>query len=180
MILGAIAMVGCASRIHIQKLGGSPQKHEAETYLAAFDATTRGSVVHVDRSGELRVISEVPPDAVIASVVELSTKAAGQLSPEASAHFAESVTALGKRTAAVNILRDALYRLGEMQSNGTLTPETVALFEKIVQAAVNVTAAEEQENRARLAQAMGDLIEAMQASGLEVNASTLEGLLKGE
>lgn len=84
---------------------------------AHYDASKRGSMIYVDKSGNVRILAENPPDAAIQSITEISAKVGeikGVGSVDAALKTQRSIAELGKRTAAVNMMRDALYRLNEM------------------------------------------------------------------
>lgn len=84
---------------------------------AHYNATKRGSMIYVDPEGNVRILAENPPDAAIQSITEISAKVGdieGVGSVEAALKTQRSIAELGKRTAAVNMMRDALYRLNEM------------------------------------------------------------------
>lgn len=86
------------------------------TFLwSQYDATKRGSVMYVHK-GKIRVLAENAPDAAIQSITDISAKVKGIESVDVEAAFKtqRTIAQLGKRTAAVNMLRDALYRLNEL------------------------------------------------------------------
>ncbi len=87
-------------------------------FWAQYDATRRGSMLYVDKNQRVRMLSENPPDAAIQSITEISAKIKGLKGDvgevEAAFKAQKSIAELGKRTAAVNMLRDALYRLNEL------------------------------------------------------------------
>jgi hypothetical protein len=92
-------------------------KTEPTLFWAHYDANQRGSMLYVDSTQKVRVLAENPPDAAIQSIVGITAKVkgiegAGEI--EAAFNAQKSIAELGKRTAAVNMLRDALYRLNEM------------------------------------------------------------------
>lgn len=96
----------------------STTKDDKGTFLwSYYDATKRGSVMYV-KDGKIRVLAENAPDAAIQSITEISTKIKGLKGDvgeaEAVLKTQRTIAELGKRTAAVNMLRDALYRLNEM------------------------------------------------------------------
>ena len=82
-----------------------------------YDATKRGSVMFV-KDGKIRVLAENSPDAAIQSITAITAKVKGLKGDigeaEAAFNIQRTIAQLGKRTAAVNMLRDALYRLNEM------------------------------------------------------------------
>ncbi|HLS36753.1 MAG TPA: hypothetical protein VK023_00650 [Sphingobacterium bovisgrunnientis] len=89
------------------------------TFLwSQYDATRRGSVMYVTYDGRIRVLSENAPDAALQSITEITGKLDGLkgdiAKAEAMFKTQKSIAELGKRTAAVNMLRDALYRLNEI------------------------------------------------------------------
>ncbi|WP_123906657.1 hypothetical protein [Chryseobacterium sp. MYb7] len=79
-----------------------------------YDPTRRGSVMYV-KDGKIRVLAENSPDAAIQSITAITGKAnvKGQVDAEFALNTQRTIAQLGKRTAAVNMLRDALYRLNE-------------------------------------------------------------------
>lgn len=81
-----------------------------------YDATKRGSLMYIDKNGRIRVLAENPPDAAIQSITNITASANVDGKVEASLAYetSKSIAELGKRTAGVNMLRDALYRLNEM------------------------------------------------------------------
>ncbi|MYY43954.1 hypothetical protein [Elizabethkingia anophelis] len=68
------------------------------------------------KDGKIRVLSENAPDAAIQSLTAITAKAniIGKVDASAALNTQRTIAQLGKRTAAVNMLRDALYRLNEM------------------------------------------------------------------
>ncbi|MGG8495805.1 hypothetical protein ACQY1Q_05275 [Tenacibaculum sp. TC6] len=88
-----------------------------ETFMwSHYDATKRGSLMYLDKKGNIRVLAENPPDAAIQSITNITakTKINDKVDAELALSASKSIAELGKRTAAVNMLRDALYRLNEM------------------------------------------------------------------
>lgn len=81
-----------------------------------YDATKRGSLMFIDKNENIRVLAENPPDAAIQSITSITTSSNVDGKVDASLAFetSKSIAELGKRTAGVNMLRDALYRLNEM------------------------------------------------------------------
>lgn len=96
-----------------------------------YDATKRGSVMYV-KDGKIRVLAENAPDAAIQSITEITTKIKGLKGDvgevEAALKTQRAIAELGKRTAAVNMLRDALYRLNEMYYATVDEKETLRKF----------------------------------------------------
>ncbi|MCY1659946.1 hypothetical protein [Chryseobacterium sp. SL1] len=106
---------GASHKATLEELKGT-----RSNYQMSYDAMRRGTVLSLDDNGKIEsILSEVQPDAAIATTTELTTKLAGNLSKEKSVSIdqmtkiTETLSKLGERTAQVNMLRDALYRLEE-------------------------------------------------------------------
>lgn len=143
---------------------------KGNAFVAAFDASSRASVVSIDKTGKLTVVAEVPPDVIVSSTVELLGKISaanksGEITGEAQVRITEAVTQLGRRTAAVNILRDALYRLQEMRNNTALSEHDEKLFSKVLEAAVSIATAETYEYKASYLKEVKLLVESLKQSG---------------
>jgi hypothetical protein len=89
-------------------------------YQMSYDAMRRGAIISINENGKIdRVLSEVQPDAAIATTREITTKLMAKLksgdsvSGENMTKITETLSKLGERTAPVNMLRDALYRMEE-------------------------------------------------------------------
>lgn len=121
-------------------------------YFIDYDATRRGSVLEIDYgTGDIKFISEPPPDVALTLTKELSAKAniAEKVNAELQYKTIQSIAQLGQRTAAVNILRDAMYKLSELKLNHkTIDDTTYKLFDKILQTALEFSRVEKeiQEN----------------------------------
>lgn len=91
---------------------------EPTLFWAQYDATRRGSMLYVDKNQRIRMLSENPPDAAMETIMGITAKVKGLQGDvgeaEAAFNSQKSVADLAKRTAAVNMLRDALYRLNEL------------------------------------------------------------------
>lgn len=90
---------------------------EKGTFLwTHFDATKRGGIIYITPENKIRVLAENAPDAAIQSIVDISAKMSGvkEINAELALNTQKSIAELGKRTASVNILRDALYRINEL------------------------------------------------------------------
>lgn len=96
----------------------SSNKIEPTLFWAQYDATRRGSMLYVDENQRVRVLAENPPDAAIESILAITANVKGLKGDvgeaEAAFNSQKSIADLAKRTAAVNMLRDALYRLNEL------------------------------------------------------------------
>lgn len=93
------------------------KKDTAGTFMwSHYGATKRGSLMYIDKGGKIRVLAENPPDAAVQSITNIiaSAKVDGKVDASLAYKTSKSIAELGKRTAGVNMLRDALYRLNEM------------------------------------------------------------------
>ena len=92
---------------------------EPTFFWSHYDATQRGSMYKVAPDGTVTVLAENPPDAAVESSLKIVAQAqkTGGVSAQGSLEAVRSIAQLGQRTAAVNILRDALYRLAELCNN---------------------------------------------------------------
>lgn len=95
-------------------------KNTTSNYQMSYDAMRRGSILSIGENGKIeKILSEVQPDAAIATTTDITSKLMGKLSSgdsvsaEQMTKITESLSKLGERTAPVNMLRDALYRLEE-------------------------------------------------------------------
>lgn len=87
------------------------------TFLwAHYDASKRSSVMYLSENGELRVLAENSPDVAYQTILDIGAKVkvTDEVDAETALKTQRSVAQLGKRTAAVNMLRDALYRINEI------------------------------------------------------------------
>lgn len=91
-------------------------------------------MIYKDAKNNLVVISEPPPDVATKLATDLGAKVNvnGAVETEAYLSTSKAIAELGKRTAAVNMLRDALYKMSEMSLSQTLDSTTVKLFNKIL------------------------------------------------
>lgn len=117
-------------------------------YELSSNAALKGTFIAVNDRGEVKILSEVSPDAMVTAITNLTTKLKGNIfkkadiTAENAASITESVTQLGKRTVSVSILRDALYRLEEMQVNGKLDEQSIKVFNRILNIADTIALAE--------------------------------------
>ncbi|RTQ46575.1 hypothetical protein EJV47_21745 [Hymenobacter gummosus] len=88
-------------------------------FWSHFDATKRSSIISTDSSGRTFVLAEVTPDAAVQKTLDLLSKAkvTDNVDAEAQLKTASTIAQLGQRTANVNMLRDALYRIAEGANN---------------------------------------------------------------
>lgn len=156
LLLSVILVAGCSSHKMTRSSKLKPKEIERNKhYIVSTDASIRASIVSIDDKGNITYLSEVSPDAMVTAVTNLTSKLTGKLpnSVEVDAsqivQITQSVTELGKRTVAVSILRDALYRLEEYNMNDKVRSElkdtlssTYKLFLKTLQVAETIAMAE--------------------------------------
>lgn len=119
-------------------------------HLASYKADKRGSLIVV-KDGQATMLSEVQPDAIISSVMKFTNKLdiKGKFTADQAVDITQAVTKLGERTEAVNILRDALYRLAEIQnSKCEIDSVTEKIFMKIVESAETIALADKESSAA--------------------------------
>jgi ketopantoate reductase len=153
-----------------------------DVFLANLDAKRRLSFVVATPSGEVRILSEVPPDVVVTSINEMMGKLKyKELEGELALKFSENVTQLGKRTVSVNVLMYALYRLHEMQVNNSLNdPNVRPLFEKIMDSVVSIAVAEETASTAQLVAELNRLLDSTSKQGIKIDQKRFDALLPGQ
>lgn len=91
-------------------------KSEQGNYSISYDASKRGSIISIDKDGKIdKILAEVQPDVALSNAIDFTSKLkkGESFDAEQITKITESLTILGERTAAVNILRDALFRLEE-------------------------------------------------------------------
>lgn len=91
-----------------------------KTSLVSFDATRRAVVVTQDKDGRTIVYSEPSPDVAMESVTSFVTnlQIPDGLDAKLRVDLADKIIQLGKRGSAIMFLRESLYRLSELASNG--------------------------------------------------------------
>ncbi|WP_294213279.1 hypothetical protein [uncultured Chryseobacterium sp.] len=154
-ILSYISVLsGCSSTSRISDLRN--EKGKIQAHHVSYDASRRGSLIFTDDKGKMIVISEPPPDVATKLATELGAKAdvMNKVNAELYLQTTKSIAELGKRTSAVNILRDALYKLTELKlNNDTIDDRTFRLFNEILDVAKNVSYAELQSEMTETAKA---------------------------
>lgn len=151
-------LIGCQAHHRVRSQTLVTGKNKA--YHFNYDATRRGSFVSYDSVGRVRVLSEVPPDAVVSTITDLTNKLSAKIngqdfSAEQVTRISESISELGKRTVAVSILRDALYRLEEMTfagspmdtANKQLFLRVLAVTSEIAQAEIAAEKTKQEEQK---------------------------------
>ena len=150
LLLGQIGCKTFDNKYHgydvpLASFGGDTSKNCSAGFMV-YDATRRGSFYFVDyKTKKLKVVSEPPPDVVTMLSNELKVKAnvLDKVNIDAKFKAVESIAELGKRTAAVNILRDALYKLAEIKiSNDSIDARTERLFLEALKVACQITVTE--------------------------------------
>lgn len=99
--------------------------------------------IYDERENRTYTLSEPPPDAILEKSLNALGKVdvEGQVTAEMKLDLASKVIQLGERTVAVNILRDALFRLSEMNINNRNQPLELgyrSLFDSILIASKTV------------------------------------------
>lgn len=114
-----------------------------------YDATRRGVyfVPRPKKDGEspsYYLVTEPPPDVALGVIADITAKVkTDSMDAEASAKFSEQVIELGKRTQAVMVLREGLFRLQEGYANGVITKDVYMVgFGQILSAAESIALAE--------------------------------------
>ncbi|MDC8106459.1 hypothetical protein ACNFU2_16325 [Chryseobacterium sp. PTM-20240506] len=118
LTLGTVLLFTSCSNLHKATL--EELKSTTSNYQMSYDAMRRGAIVSIRPDGKInKILSEVQPDAAIARTTDITSTLMGKLksgdsvSAEQMTKITESLSRLGERTAPVNMLRDALYRLEE-------------------------------------------------------------------
>lgn len=153
-------IISCSSASKISEL-----KDNSGTVFAnhiSYDASRRGSLIYKDAKNNLVVISEPPPDVATKLATDLGAKVNvnGAVETEAYLSTSKAIAELGKRTAAVNMLRDALYKMSEMSLSQTLDSTTVKLFNKILTSVENMHKAEMEQARTESIEAEAKVVAA--------------------
>ncbi|MBF9223454.1 hypothetical protein I2H31_20285 [Hymenobacter sp. BT662] len=97
----------------------SDDSKDGTLFWSHFDATKRSSIINAKADGTTTVLAEVTPDAAVQKSLDLLSKAKvlDKVDAEAQLKTASTIAQLGQRTANVNMLRDALYRIAEGANN---------------------------------------------------------------
>lgn len=134
LLVGSCLIAGCSSskgvfnqakansRAGIMRATQFKEKNKIAPNLfwSHFDATKRSAIIYTDSTTKgFKVLAEVTPDAALQKTLELASKASvlGKVDAETQVKTASTIAQLGQRTANVNMLRDALYRLAEGATN---------------------------------------------------------------
>jgi hypothetical protein len=128
--------VGKAGLVRVNQFVKNKTNETQGTFMwSHYDATKRGSMMYIDKDGKVRILAENPPDAAIQSITSITSSANvdGKVDAKLAFETSKSIAELGKRTAAVNMLRDALYRLNEIYyASKDERDETKKILEKAI------------------------------------------------
>ncbi|NHM05730.1 hypothetical protein G4D82_00720 [Flavobacterium sp. CYK-4] len=158
-----LSLSSCSHRMLMKQL---VKTENLEAQVANVDGSKRNAYFVYDKvNNRFTTLSEPPPDAIIQQATDLVNKL--KLDPkvdtEQSVKLTESVIQLGQRTVAVNVLRDALFRLNEMNVNHNNVPIdsiSSALFRRILKVAETIALADKTKAEAQQVQAEADKINA--------------------
>jgi len=143
-----------------------------------YDATRRGTLVFQgEAANSTRVLSEPSPDTAMGVVSEFVAKASYQgIEGNASAKVTESIAELGKRTQTIMFLREALFRLNEMQFRNELTnAEIQLLYTKVIDTALELA----KVDQLKAAQSLPpDVVNALLSSDAQTLREEFDNLLK--
>ena len=124
------------------------------SYHISYDATRRGNFITLAEGKVITSLAEVQPDVALANALELTSKLkqGEKLDAEQMTKITESLTVLGERTAAVNILRDALFRLEEhcLNSKGNCGNEYWYRFDAILEAVKEMQIADKAKSEVKI------------------------------
>lgn len=131
-LIVVFALYSCGSTSKLSEI--KDDKGKVLAHHVSYDASKRGSLIYTDKKGNQIMISEPPPDVATKLATDLGAKVNPASGTEISAYMSTSkaIAELGKRTASVNMLRDALYKLSEMRMSGAIDSETKELFCEIL------------------------------------------------
>ena len=142
-----------AHKVNVVHLKQYDEDKNQSIYFADYDASRRGSIIvqnHGDTKSPIKILSEPPPDAIIAftTAITNSLKVQDKVTADQSLKFTQTISELTKRNTTIVVLRDALYRLNEFNFNnpGLLTKEDyLAKFDKILKLAETIALNEKEQ-----------------------------------
>ena len=168
-----ICCIMLASCSHQMRLAEAVNTDKMKIKISNNDADRRNAYIiyDVDKSKAV-TLSEPPPDVIVSQTTDLvnKLKVDGKIDTEQNAKLAESVIQLGQRTVEVNILRDALFRLNEMNvnhDNQLMDSISSSLFRRILKVAQTIAVADQTKAEAEKAKAQTDLIKVTNIVELE-------------
>lgn len=133
-------------------------KLEQGTSVVDYSTTQRGAYVRsdIETPGRVLVCAEPPPDVAVGVTTDLTTKLnfSEVINPELKANIAEQIIDLAKREQALQIQREALYRLCELHANGVLeNKQVVQMYQEVIDIVKLVALAEQGEAAAEIIKA---------------------------
>ncbi len=149
--ISSITLVNCSHKMTRSSGLKVSKLEKSNSYLVPLDASVKQNLIYTDDNGKIKMLSEVSPDAIVTNVTSITSNIVAKLAKgesftaEQITSIAQNVTEFGKRTVAVNVLRDALFRLEEynLNNNGNeMDTSTFILFTKILDVAQNIASAE--------------------------------------
>jgi hypothetical protein len=142
-VLAVLVLAGCSSLT-------DPAREEVlkpdTAYKLDYDASRRGGfLLPSSQRGKFILVSEPAPDVAVQSVADLSAKLSYQgIDGTASAKLTQTMIELGKRTQAVMMLRELMFRVSELYASGALTQAQVEpLVQEIIKAATMIANADQ-------------------------------------
>lgn len=153
LILFSFGLSQKAHKVNVIHLQQYKEDKAQSIYFADYDASRRGSIIlhdHLNKQNPIKILSEPPPDAIIAftSAITNSLNVQDKITTSQSLQFSQAISELTKRNTTVVVLRDALYRLNEFNFNnpGLLKKEDyLEKFEKILRLAEKLTEIDKQQ-----------------------------------
>lgn len=152
---------GCAS---FTSPARQHQLEEGKTYWFDYYATRRGAIlIPKHATKKVAICSEPSPDVALDIVDRFKAGVGtGKVTVNLEADVEEKVIQLAKRTQTIMFLRESLYRLCELSLNYKMDDEDVKkLYEKVIDAAVEMAKAELVDAQQSKIEAEKKLIETM-------------------
>ena len=150
---------------------------QTQQLLSEKNATSKALLLKADKrvsyfiydntTNKTYTLSEPPPDAIleratkIANEVAVKNPTSSEVTAKQQVELANKVIELGERTVAVNILRDALFRLSEMNINNrnqALGNDYKVLFDSILSVTKQIALADLKKQEAKLQEAKSETI----------------------
>ncbi|OQP67869.1 hypothetical protein A4R26_10205 [Niastella populi] len=118
---------------------------EPTFFWSHYDATQRSGLYLITPDNKVKVISEPPPDAATNKMLDVlaKTNVKDKVEAEAKVSAVKSVAELGKRTVAINFVRDIGFRIEALLNNNTtIDANTVTLYTLLLEKAKEISLAE--------------------------------------
>lgn len=127
-----ILLSSCSSMSKLSEIKNENGKITA--YHVSYDASRRGSIIFEGKDNNMMMLSEPPPDIATKLATDLgaNVKITNEIDASLYMSTTKAIAELGKKTASVNMLRDALYKMSEMSMSKTLDSNSVSLFKEIL------------------------------------------------